>query len=108
SQLRQPIELIFSPAIKKRDVVALYVAGLAKTLAKPAQTVPHRVGQPCVEEANHRHRRLLRARRERPRSCRPAKRGQEFPSSDVPRHMTLRWGSFMQWKNDTTLPSRGQ
>jgi hypothetical protein len=26
---------------------------------------------------------------------------------DVACHVTLRWGSFMQWRDDTTLPSRG-
>src|SRR5437879_6323980 len=36
---------------------------------------------------------LLRARRERPRRRRPAKRGYEFSPSDVDCHVTLPWGS---------------
>jgi hypothetical protein len=45
-----------------------------------------------------------RLRRERP--CgRAAERSQEFPSSDVACH--VRWGSFMQWRDDTTFPKRG-
>src|SRR6516164_5107972 len=35
-----------------------------------------------VEEPDHRHHRLLRARRERPRGC-AAKRGYQFPPADV-------------------------
>jgi hypothetical protein len=46
---------------------------------------------------------LLRARRRRPRRSRAAKCGQEFSSSDVACHVTLRWGSFMQWRDHTTL-----
>ena len=48
---------------------------------------------------------LLRARRERPCRHRAAERGQEFSSCDVACHVTLRLGSFMQWRDDTTLPS---
>src|SRR6516164_4595069 len=45
-----------------------------------------------MEEPDHRHRRLLRARRERPRSRAAEKRGKEFSSSDVACHVTLRLG----------------
>src|SRR5262249_2339463 len=52
--------------------------------------------------------RLLRARRQRPRCRRAAERCQEFSSSDVACHVTLRLGVIlMQWRNDTTFPSRG-
>src|SRR5262249_354053 len=80
-QLGQPIELIFCPAKEKRNVVAFDIAGLAKTLAKPAQTVRHRVGQPRVEESNHRHRRLLRTRGDWPRTRRAAEQRHELASS---------------------------
>jgi hypothetical protein len=50
---------------------------------------------------------LLRARRERPRYRYAAERGYEFSPSDVNCHVTLPWGSFMQWRDDITLPSHG-
>src|SRR5262245_29747190 len=42
-----------------------------------------------AEKSNHRHRRLLRARRERPRGCRAAECGQQFPPSDGDCHPPL-------------------
>src|SRR5262245_47775087 len=58
SQFRHPIELIFRPA---------HVAGFCEALAKSAQTLRNGVRQGDAEEPNHRHGRLLRVRRERPR-----------------------------------------
>src|SRR5262249_52928092 len=40
--------------------------------------------------ANHWHRRLLRARRERPRDCRTAERGKQLPPSDGDCHTPSR------------------
>jgi transposase len=60
-------------------------------LAKSAQTIHQRVRRPAVEHPDHRHRGLLRARRERP-GRRAAERRQEFSSSDVACHVTLRLG----------------
>src|SRR5262249_51561659 len=68
-QFGQSVDLILPPAVEDRYVVAFHIAGLAKTLAKPAQTVRHRVGQSCVEESDHGDCRLLRACRERPCGC---------------------------------------
>src|SRR5262249_61048087 len=67
-QLRLPIDLIVGPAVGNRHVLALDVAGLLQTQAKCAQTVRLRIRRCGGEETNHRHRWLLRARRERPRS----------------------------------------
>jgi hypothetical protein len=47
-------------------------------MAKCAQTVRERVRRCGFEEPDHRHRRLLRARRERPSSCRAAKQRDEL------------------------------
>ena len=41
-QRRQPIELIFGPAVFDRHVLALDIAGLLQALAKCAQTVRDR------------------------------------------------------------------
>ena len=70
-QLRQSIELILGPAVHDRHVLALDIAGLFQALAKSAQTVRVRVRRCGVEEPDHWHRRLLRARRERPRAAAP-------------------------------------
>src|SRR5260370_28959814 len=66
-QLRQPIYLILGEAVDDRHVIALDIAGVFETLAEYAQTVRARVSSCGVEPPDHRHRRLLRARRKRPR-----------------------------------------
>src|SRR5438128_8078572 len=69
-QLRQSIELILGEAIDDCYVLALHIADVLEAQAECAQTVRHRVRRSGVEEPNHRHRRLLRSRRERPcRRC---------------------------------------
>src|SRR6266545_3938449 len=68
-QLRQPIELTFGEPIYDRHVLALDVAGVFETLAECAQKFFHRSGRSGIEKPDHRHRRLLRARRERPRGA---------------------------------------
>ena len=77
-QRRQPIDLILGPAVFDRHVLALDIAGVLQALAKCAQTVRERVRRCGVEEPDHRHRRLLRARRERPRSRRAAEQRDEL------------------------------
>ena len=70
-QRRQPIELILGPAVFDRHVLALDIAGVFEALTKSAQTLRVAVGRYGAEESDHRHRRLLRARRERPRAAAP-------------------------------------
>ena len=66
-QRRQPIELSLGPAVFDRHVLALDIAALLQGLAKYAQIVRVRRVRRCgAEEPNHRHRRLLPARRQRP------------------------------------------
>src|SRR5262249_9264416 len=67
-QRRQSIDLIFAPAVYDRDVLALDIAAILEATVKSAKTVRGRVRRLAVEEPDHRHRRLLRARNERPRS----------------------------------------
>src|SRR5262249_57739874 len=45
----------------------LDIAGISEAVAEAAQQVPERVRRLSVKKADHRHRRLLRVRRERPR-----------------------------------------
>src|SRR5215510_11918364 len=99
--------LIFRRAVFDQDGLALDEAYFLQALAKGGHEVRSVSERGVPQETNHRHRRLLRARRERPRGCRAAECGQEFSSSYVACHVTLRRGSFMQWRDDTTLPSRG-
>src|SRR5262249_20517198 len=63
---RQAIELARQPMVLHRHVLALDVAGFVEALAEPGNK--GRVRQSGIDEADHRHRRLLRARRERPRN----------------------------------------
>ena len=77
-QRRQPIDLILGPAVFDRHVLALDKARFLQALAKSAQTVRERVRRCGVEEPDHRHRRLLRARRERPRRRRAAEQRDEL------------------------------
>ena len=80
-QLRQPIDLILGPAVYDRHVLALDIAGLLQALAKSAQTVRDHVRRLAVEEPDHRHRRLLRPRRQRPRRRRAAEQRDELAAS---------------------------
>src|SRR5262249_14600302 len=66
-QRRQPVNLIVGPAVLDRDVLALDISGVFKSLAESAQPVRKPIKRLAIEEPDHRHRRLLRPRRERPR-----------------------------------------
>src|SRR5262249_5213572 len=68
------------------------IAGLVEAVAERSCPARGGNGRRGVNERDHRQRRLLRARRERPRSCRAAKRRQESSSSDVACPVTLRLG----------------
>ena len=66
-QRRQAFDLVLGPAIFDRDVLSLDIACVLEALAECAQMFGVALRRLAVEEPNHRHRRLLRARRERPR-----------------------------------------
>src|SRR5215510_14071461 len=76
-QLRQSIVLVLGEAVDDYYVLALHMADVFEAQAECAQTVRHRVRRSGVKEPNHRHRRLLRIRRERPRG-RAAKQRDEL------------------------------
>src|SRR5262249_29906980 len=79
-QLRQSVDLILGPAVFDGRVLALDVADLLYALAELAHAVRQPVRRPAVEKSDHRHRRLLRARRERPRRRRAAEQCDERAS----------------------------
>jgi hypothetical protein len=81
---RQPINLIFRPAVFDRHVLALDIAGFLQALEKRngdvLVVIISRLG---AEEPDYRHRWLLRPRRQRPR-----RRASE-PSNELsPPHLT--------------------
>ena len=59
---RQAIVLALQPVVLHRHVLALDVAGFAEAFTERSGTAHGGLGRPGVDEADHRHRRLLRAR----------------------------------------------
>src|SRR5438034_10557265 len=78
-QRRQPIVSALRPAVLDRNVLTLDEAGFLQSLAECAQAPFHDGFRRCgAEEPDHRHRRLLRPCRERPRGCGAAEQRNEF------------------------------
>src|SRR5262249_37569342 len=75
---RQSIKLIVCPSIFDRNISAFGIAGLGHTLPEGGQAANIIDTPRCAaEESDHRHRRLLRSRRERPRRRRAAEQRYE-------------------------------
>src|SRR5262249_46552021 len=74
---RQSLVSAFRPAILDRHVLAIYVAGFLQSLAKRGCVEGIPLWRCAVEESDHRHRRLLRARREGPSGRRAAEQADE-------------------------------
>src|SRR6516225_45153 len=79
-QLRQSIVLVLGEAVDDRYVLALHIADVFEAQAECPQTVCHRVRRSGVEQPDHWHRRLLRARRKRPHGRRAAEQRDELAS----------------------------
>src|SRR5438132_6046348 len=77
-EVGQSVDLVLRPAILDRHILALDVAGFTKVLAECGQISCTIGKRRTAEEPDHRHRRLLRARRERPRSRRAAEQCDEL------------------------------
>src|SRR5262245_17666273 len=68
-EVGQSVDLVLRPAILDRHILALDVAGFTKALPECGQ-IARTIDRPrAAQETYHRHRRLLRARRKRPRRC---------------------------------------
>src|SRR5262249_42895429 len=65
----KPIGLVVSPAKVDGNVLSLDDSGLLQPLPKRCDKWRGASSRRATEEPDHRHRRLLRARRERPRGC---------------------------------------
>src|SRR5262249_32906733 len=69
-QRRQAIVMALSPTVLNREVLAVDQTRFTQALPKRCHTIGVGLRRAGAEKANHRHRRLLRARRERPcRRC---------------------------------------
>src|SRR5215475_13151233 len=75
------------PAVLDRDVLTFAITCFSKTLAE-CRYLRGVFGRLRIEEPNYRHRRLLRARRERPRG-RCAEQRDELAPSNVTCHAPL-------------------
>src|SRR4029077_11684261 len=82
-QSQQPIWLIFRPAILDGDVPALDESGVVETLSERSDEIFEAGGRCAPEKSHHRHRRLLRARRERVRGNRAEQRNERAPSHSI-------------------------
>src|SRR6516225_10292848 len=67
-QCRHTIELILCPTIFDHDIAAIDETGFAEALTKCRGEMGASIGGALMEKPDHRHRRLLRERCERPRS----------------------------------------
>src|SRR6516165_7754786 len=76
-QCGQLFDFIPGETIFDRDVLTLGKACVFQTLTDRGQEVRGVAGPSGREKPDHRHRRLLRARRERPRGRRPAEKRDE-------------------------------
>src|SRR5262245_31108100 len=76
-------KLILTPAVHDRDVFSFDKASILQAPMECAQAVRECLRRRAVEEAYGRHRRLLRARRERPRGNRAAEEGDEVAALHV-------------------------
>src|SRR6516165_12025528 len=77
-EVGQSVVLVLSPAILDRHILALDVAGFTKALAECGQKACTIDWRRTAKESDHRHRRLLRPRCERPRDRRAADQRDEL------------------------------
>src|SRR5262249_41828604 len=80
-QVRQSVELTLRPAVLNRNIVVFEMASFAQPLAKSDKGITPRLDRNAVENPDHRHRRLLRPRRQRPRR-RAAEQRDELATPD--------------------------
>src|SRR5256885_2387635 len=73
--------MAFGPAILDGDTLPDDVAGPLEAVRQPDDIVFVGCGRAGADKSDHRHRGLLRARRERPRCCRAAEQFNELAAS---------------------------
>src|SRR5262245_39037367 len=78
-EVGQYVVLVLRPAILDHNILALDVAGFTKALPECGQIACTIRKRRAAEESDRRHRRLLRARRERPHRCAAEQRDEVAP-----------------------------
>src|SRR5262249_48722280 len=78
-----PFNSAFSEAILDHHILAFDVTGFGKTATECVHEVCGRSGRLCAEIPHHRHCRLLRARRERPRRRASEQRDEVAPFHSI-------------------------
>src|SRR5262249_54325510 len=78
---RQAIVLAAEPMVLNDSVLAFNEAGFAEAFRKRCRMASGAIERSTADKADHRHRRLLRACRERPRGCCTAEQRDELPPS---------------------------
>src|SRR5262249_19599222 len=78
---RQAIVLATEQVVLHCDVLTFDVAGFVETLTERGHVALRGLGRSGIDEAHDRHRRLLCARRERPRSRRAAEQRDELATA---------------------------
>src|SRR5215472_12910252 len=86
------------PAVLDRDIAVFDKANLAQSITERCRMIGVFCG--IIEKPDHRHRRLLRPRCERPRG-RAAERDNEFSPSNVDCHVTLPRGGRVHAMEET-------
>jgi hypothetical protein len=71
---RHAIVLALEPMVFDHHVLALDVAGFVETFTERSRVARGDLDRTAAHDADHRHRRLLRERRERPAGCRAAEK----------------------------------
>src|SRR5262249_16559312 len=90
-QRLQGIELSAAPAVLDSDVLPIDEAGVAQTPTERRRQMRGIVGTAAIEITDHRHRRLLRTRRERPRRSTAEERNELASSQLTELHSRFQW-----------------
>src|SRR5262249_5477334 len=85
----KPAALVVPPAVFDRHVPAFDIAQFTEPFAESGHEFCDCFWWTRIKKSNHRQRRLLRARRERPRGRRAAECGKQLPPSDGDCHTPL-------------------
>src|SRR5262249_33632822 len=85
-EVGQSLDLVLRPAILDHDILALDVAGFTNPLPEGGQITCTIAKRRTAEETDHRHRRLLRPRHERPRDRRAHEQRDELATLHLRGH----------------------